>query len=162
MTTFKQSFTLTTVALLLAVGCENAADQQRKANEAQIEANEKAAEARVEADRTAQDAQADANREFAGAQEKFSKMREEFRHDLELKLVEVDKEIAELRTQSTTENGKKKQQIDANLPIIDERRARLNDAYQRLEQANASSWDQAKGEVQKRWDELKHSVEAAT
>lgn len=162
MRTFKQAFTLTTMALLFGLGCESAADQQRKADEAQAEANEKAARAQVDAERTAQGAQAQANRKIADAQEDFAKMREEFRHDLEVKLVEVDKEIADLRTQSATESGKKKQQIEANLPIIDERRARLTEAFQRLEQANATTWDNVKGEVEKRWDELKHSVQSAT
>lgn len=162
MTTFKQAFTLTTVALLFSLGCESAADQQRRADEAQADANEKAARAQVEAARTARDAQAKADRTFADAQEDFSKMREDFRHDIEVKLVEVDKEIAELRTQATTEQGKAKEKLNANLPIIDERRARLTEAFQHLEQANASTWDNAKGEVEKRWDELKHSVKSAT
>src|SRR5690606_20631783 len=109
MTTFKQAFTLTTVALLFSLGCESAADQQRRADEAQADANEKAARAQVEAARTARDAQAKADRTFADAQEDFSKMREDFRHDIEVKLVEVDKEIAELRTQATTEQGKAKE-----------------------------------------------------
>lgn len=162
MSTFNKALTIGTIALAFAVGCETAADQQRKANEAQDEANRKAERAQEDADRTAQKAQADANREIADAQEKFSKMREEYRHDLQSKLVEVDKEIAELRTQAATETGKKKQQIDANLPIIDERRTRLSEAFRELEQASATTWDRAKGEVEKRWDELKHSVESAT
>lgn len=161
MRTFSRAFTAGAISLSF-VGCETAADQQHKANEAQGEANEKAVRARADAERAAQKAQADADREIAGAQEKFSKLREEFRHDLQSKLVELDKDIAELRTQSKTATGKKKQQIDANLPIIEERRARVNEAFRQLQEATASTWDRAKSEVEKRWDELKHSVEAAT
>jgi len=162
MRSFNRAFTAGTITLLFAVGCENAADQQRKANEAQAEANHEAIEAQVDADRTQHKAQADADREISEAQQKFAKIREEFRHDLKSKLVEVDKEIADLRTQVSTETGKKKQQIEANLPIIDERRALLLASFERLEEASASTWDQVKGEVEKRWDELKHSVQAAT
>jgi len=162
MRTFTHPFTAGIIALSFAVGCENAADQQRKVNESQADADREAARAQAEADRVAQQAQAEANREISGAQEKFAKMREEFRHDVRSKLVEIDKDIADLRTASTTENGKKKQKIDANLPIIEERRTRLVAAVDRLEQASASTWDQAKGEVEKLWDELKHSVQAAT
>ena len=78
------------------------------------------------------------------------------------KLVEVDKKIANLRTKATTETGEKKTQIDANLPIIDERRTRFNEAVKSLEQASAGTWDEAKNLVEKRWDELKDSVESAT
>jgi small-conductance mechanosensitive channel len=162
MRTSIQALNIGTVALLLAMGCENAADQQRKANEAQTEANEKSLEARADADRAAREAQLDANREISAAQEKFSKLREDFRHDMRDKLTEVDKEIADLRSQSSVATGKKKEKIVANLPIIDERRALLDDAFRRLDQASATSWDEAKGEVEKRWDELKHSVKAAT
>lgn len=162
MGTFTQAFSVTTVTLLLATGCETAADQQRKANEAQAEANEDAARAQVDAERTAREAQAEADRDISVAQEKFSKMREEVRHDFQSKLVEVDKEIADLRTQSATEAGKKKEKLEANLPIIEERRARFVTAFDSLEQASASTWDETKGEVKKRWDELKHAVDAAT
>ena len=162
MRTFTQAFTVIAALSLFAVGCESAADQQRKVNESQAEANEEAARAQADADRAAQKAQAEADREISGAQEKFAKMREDFRHDVRSKLVEVDKEIADLRAAATTETGKKKQQIDANLPIIEERRTRLIAAFDRLEQVSANSWDQAKDEVEKLWKELKHSVEAAT
>lgn len=162
MITSTKIFTLGTVALMLAVGCENAADQQRKADQAQADANAKAIEAQRDADASARHAQADANREIADAQEKFSKMREEYRHDLESKLVDVDKEIAGLRSQALTKTGKEKAQIESNLPIIEQRRSSLTDAFQRLEQASATTWDQAKSEVEKRWSELKDSVQAAT
>lgn len=162
MSTLKQVFTVGTAALLFAVGCESAADQQRKANEAQAEANAKAADVRSEANRDMQKSQAEADREIAEAQEKFSKMREDFRHEIQSKVVEVDKEIADLRTKATTETGKDKAQIDANLPIIEERRTRFDEAMKQLDQASARTWDQAKTEVKKRWDELKNSVQTAT
>jgi len=162
MISFTQAIAIGTTALLVATGCETAADQQRKANEAQAEANERALRAQRDADETAARAQADANREIAKAQEKFSKMREEFRHDLQTKLVELDKDIAELRTQSVTQTGQKREKINANLSIIEERRSRVTEAFRELEQANATTWDRVKGEVEKRYDELKHSVESAT
>lgn len=162
MISLTQAITVGSTVLLLATGCESAADQQRKANEAQAEANERALRAQRDADQTVARAQADANREIAKAQETFSKMREDFRHDLQTKLVELDKDIAELRTQSATQTGKKKEKLNANLPIIDERRSRVTEAFRDLEQANATTWDRVKGEVEKRYDELKHSVESAT
>jgi regulator of protease activity HflC (stomatin/prohibitin superfamily) len=162
MRTITQAVTASTITLLFAVGCESAADQQRKANEAQAEANEDVARAQVDADRTAREAQAKADRDISEAQEKFSKIREEFRHDFQSKLLEVDKEIADLRTKSATEGGKKKEKLDANLPVIDDRRARFVTAFDRLQEASATTWDETKNEVEKRWQELKNAVDAAT
>jgi hypothetical protein len=162
MITCTKIFTVGTVALLFAAGCESAADQQRKADSAQAEANAKAQEAQRDADTNARHAQADADREIADAQEKFSKMREEFRHDLESKLVDVDKEIAGLRSSALTKTGKEKVKLESNLPIIEQRRTSVKEAFEQLEHASASTWDQAKGEVEKRWKELKSSVDAAT
>jgi len=159
---FRTSLIVGATAAVFALGCESAADQQRQANEAQADANHKAAEAQQSADKEMREAQAVADKKIADAQADFSKMREDFRHDLEGKVVEVDKEIDELGSKAKTSVGKKKAEIEANLPTIRQKRADFETSLKELSAASAVTWDQTKATVEKHWAELKDSVDKAS
>ena len=149
------------LSLAFAAGCNKAADEQRKADEARAEADNKVIDANREATDKINAAQADADKKVAEAQASFLKLREDFRHDVTEDLVSVDKDIASLEAKSKTATGKTKAEIDAALPNIRTLRENVSTEYRSLELASALTWDDAKGRVNKAVDELKKAVDKA-
>src|SRR6185369_7600129 len=94
-------FCIATVAL--SVGCETGRDQQDKANKAQAEANDKIAQANQEADQKVNEAQAEAQKKTAEAEATFAKMREDYRHDMNTKVTDIDKKISDIEAKAKTE-----------------------------------------------------------
>ncbi len=149
------------LALVLAGGCDKAADEQQKATNAQLQANQKIVEANQEADRKAAAAQAEADKKIADAQASFLKMREDYRHDTTGKLVDLDHKIADLEAKSKTSSGKKKADLDAQLTQIRAQRATFADDWKQLETASAATWDSTKARLDKEWTDLKSLVDRA-
>jgi regulator of protease activity HflC (stomatin/prohibitin superfamily) len=144
-----------------AVGCDNAAAEQNKANAAQKQADEKIAEASKEADVKMKSAQAEADKKIADAQAGFTKLREDFRHSTVLNLADLDKKIADLTAKATTETGKSKTDLDAKLKLIVPSRDAFVADYKSIETASATTWDATKARLDKEWTELKSSVDKA-
>ncbi len=149
------------VSLVLAVGCNKAQDEQRKADEARAEADNKVNEANREATDKINAAQAEADKKVADAQASFLKLREDFRHNVTEDLVKVDKDIADLGAKAQTAKGKAKTDIDAALPNLRTLRENVATEYRSLELASAITWDDAKARVEKAVDELKKAVDKA-
>lgn len=149
------------VALFAAGGCDRAADEQRRAVDAQNEANEEIAEARQEAERKARNAQAEANETIADANAKFQKIREEYRHTTTDKLVELDKDIQEIEAKAMKATGKTKADLEAKLSEIRTRREAFVNDYKSVETASAATWDATKARLDKEWNELKSMVDRA-
>jgi hypothetical protein len=149
------------ISLALAAGCDRAADEQRKADEARVEANDKVSEANREANEKVNAARAEEDKKVAEAQASFLKIREDYRHKVTEDLVGVDKEIAELEAKAKTATGKTKATIDSNLPNVRTLRENVSNEYRSLELASAITWDDAKGRVDKAVDELKKAVDKA-
>ena len=84
------------LALLISLGCNNAADEQAKADKAQAEANEKIATANREAQLKGAVAQAEADKKVAEAQVDFMKLREDYRHKINSSLTDMDAKVADL------------------------------------------------------------------
>jgi hypothetical protein len=147
------------LSLSFAVGCNKAADEQRKADEARVEADKKVEEANRDATDKINAARADADKKVADAQANFIKMREDFRHDVNEDLAKVDKDIADLEAKSKTAKGKTKTDIDAALPNIHSLRESVSTEYRSLEMASAVTWDDAKARVNKSVDELKKAID---
>ena len=156
-----RSLIIASAVLVAAVGCNKAIDQKQKADEAQIDANEKIAEANREADKKINEAQADADKKTAEAQANFLKMREDYRHDVTEKLVDLDHKIADLEAKSRTATGKTKVELDARLKEIHSERDAFVNEYKGIELASASTWDSTKARLDKSWDELKKLVDRA-
>jgi len=144
-----------------AVGCDKAADQQKKADEARAEADTKVGDANREAADKINAARADEDKKVAEAQANFLKLREDFRHKVTNDLVSVDKDIADLEAKAKTATGKTKAKIDAELPTIHSLREDVSSEYRSLEFSSALSWDDAKGRVDKAFDSLKQAVDKA-
>ena len=149
------------LSLTLAAGCNKAADEQRKADEARADADKKVAEANRDATDKINAAQADADKKVADAQANFVKMREDFRHDVNQDLAKVDKDIADLEAKAKTAKGKTKSDIDAALPNIHSLRDSVTTEYRSLELASAVTWDSAKARVDKAVDDLKKAIDKA-
>ncbi|MBN9161371.1 MAG: hypothetical protein BGO98_46145 [Myxococcales bacterium 68-20] len=147
------------ICLSLVTGCDRAADDQAKANEAQAEANKKIAEAKNEANVETTSAQLEADKKIAAAQKDFSQRREDYRHKLESELIDVDKKIDVLEAKSKAAMGKEKEKLDASLPSIRAHRASLATDARALESAPASTWDDTKTRVDKELSDLRSSVE---
>jgi chromosome segregation ATPase len=149
------------LSLSLAAGCNKAGDEQRKADEARAEADDKVNEANREATDKINAAQAEADKKVADAQANFSKLREDYRHDVTEELVKVDKGIVDLEAKAKTEKGKSKTELDAALPNIRTLRENVATEYRSLELASAITWDDAKARVDRAVDELKKAVDKA-
>jgi hypothetical protein len=149
------------LSLASATGCDKAADEQRKADEARAEADNKVIDANREATDKINAAQAEADKKVADAQASFLKMREEYRHKVTEDLVGVDKDIANLDAKSKTATGKARAEIEAALPNIRTLRDNVSNEYRSLELASALTWDDAKNRVDKAVDELKKAVDKA-
>jgi len=146
---------------LAVVGCNRAADEQRKADEARAEADRKAAEVSQDSQQRINSAQAEADEKIAEANASFLKMREDYRHDMTQKLVELDKDIAELEAKAKSETGKTKAKIESNLPTVRQMRDDFVRDYRSVEAASASTWDATKERLNKSWDELEKAVDRA-
>lgn len=143
------------------VGCNKAADEKKKADEAQIEADQKIAAANREAGEKINEAQAEADKKTAEAQASFLRMREDYRHEVTKKLVDLDHKIADLEVKSRTATGKSKADLDARLKQIHAERDAFVSDYKGIEVASATTWDSTRARLDKRWDELTKLVDRA-
>lgn len=157
----RSSMIVASVLLVGVVGCNKAVDEKRKADEAQVDANEKIAEANREADKKINEAQADADKKTAEAQANFLKMREDYRHEVTEKLVDLDHKIADLEVKARTATGKTRTELDARLKQIHSERDAFVSEYKGIEVASASTWDSTKARLDKSWGELKKLVDNA-
>jgi hypothetical protein len=149
------------LVLALASGCDKAADEQQKAVNAQVQANDKIVQANQEADQKANNAQADADKKIAAAQANFLKMREDYRHDTTTNLVDLDKKIADLTAKEKTATGKKKADLDVQLAQIRTQREAFANDWKSIETADATTWDATKNRLDKEWSDLKTIVDRA-
>ncbi|MDP2315307.1 MAG: hypothetical protein Q8P41_20585 [Pseudomonadota bacterium] len=171
------SFTLVTAC------ADDAADMQRDANkaqgeadakiaavgkevgkevvEAQVAANAKIDDATAKGDQAIRTAQAEADTKIAAVRADFTTLREEFRHDTTLKLVELDKKVAGVEAEAKTANGEKKAGLEAKLRLIHARRDAFMADYKTLETESAVTWDATKARLDRAWAALEASVAAA-
>ena len=147
--------------VVLAAGCDKAADDQAKANEAQTEANARIAAARVEADAKMTSAQADADKKIAEAQASFMKLREDYRHTTTTNLADLDKKISDLDAKAKKATGRAKTELDEYLKAIRASRDYFTTNVNALETVQASTWDHAKVNLDKQWADLKALVNKA-
>jgi hypothetical protein len=149
------------LTLIFSAGCDKAADEQRKANEAQAEADKKIAEANKEAVTKTTGAQVEADKKIAAAEGDFGKRREDYRHKLQTDLVDLDKRIDILDAKAKTATGKAKTDLDARLAQIHARRSAFSSNVTNVQTATAPQWDDMKVRIDKEWSDLKALVDKA-
>jgi F0F1-type ATP synthase membrane subunit b/b' len=136
---------------LAAVACDKSgADAQREADKAQAQSTTQITNAQVEADK-----------KVAQAQHDFDMTREDYRHDMQAKLDDLDKKIADLDAKSKTDVGHAKAKLDANLPSIHAQRAAFGRDFASIQSDTAMTWDSSKARLDKEWDALKSAVDKA-
>ena len=143
------------LSLLLSSSCNKAADEQKKANEAQAKANEKIAEVAREADQKIKNAQAEADKKIAEAQASFMKLREDYRHATTEGLVDFDKKVADMEAKAKKSRAKAKTDLDLKVKQLKAGRESFLTDYKSLETASAATWDETKARLDKQWNDLK-------
>ncbi len=161
MTRFTTLSMCLALSLAFGAGCNKAADEQQKADQARTDADKKVNDANTEATDKINAARADADKKVADAQASFLKLREDYRHKVTEDLVSVDKDIAKLEAKAKTEKGKAKADIDAALPNVRTLRESVTSEYRSLEMSSAITWDDSKARVDKAVDDLKKAVSKA-
>ncbi len=156
-----RAFSIIATTIVLTGGCNTAREQQEKADRAQAEAAQKTAEANREAAEKSNAAQAEADKKTAEAQLTFTKLREDYRHDVNTKLADLDKKIADLDAKAKTLTAPKRTEMDAKLSDIHRSRAAFVSEYQTIETASATTWDDLRKRLDKAWDELAAKVDRA-
>ena len=145
-------------AALFALGCDSASDEQNRANRAQVEANKTIVATASVADEKIKNAQAEADKKIAQAQANFQTMREDYRHNTTLALVDIDKTIETLEKKWKTQSGKAKAEMGERVTRIHADREAFTTSYRGLETESASTWDQTKMRLDKALTDLKDLV----
>ncbi len=161
MTRFTTLSMCMALSLAFAAGCDKAADEQQKADQARADADKKVNEANTEANDKITAARAEADKKVADAQANFLKLREDYRHSVTQDLVSVDKNIADLEAKAKTAKGKVKAGIDTAMPNIKTARDNVATEYRSLELSSALTWDTTKARVDKAVDDLKQAIKKA-
>ena len=149
------------LVLTLGAGCDRAADDQAKANNAQAEANKKIAEADKESTTKTTGAQVEADKKIASAEQDFAKRREDYRHSVTSDLVDVDKKIDTATAKDKTLAGKKKMDMDANLASLRAQRTAFDQDLAALDKSTALQFDSLKEKTDKDLSNLKSLVDKA-
>lgn len=137
-------------ALLLAgAACDKASDDERRANVAAAEANEKIAAATREADE-----------KIAAANAGFAQLREEYRHDTTIKLVDVDRDVEALSSRTESATGQQRADLDARLSRVRALRAAFAADYGSLDGATGAAWDETKARLDKELRDLRALIDA--
>jgi hypothetical protein len=152
---------LSLFSLMLTAGCDNAADQQDKAINAQMEANAKVQAAQAEADAKMRSAQGGADKKIATAQASFMNLREDYRHTTTNHLIALDHKIADLEGRAKTMTGKAKADLDEKLTAVHAGRARFATDFEAIGTAEASAWDDAKASLDRALAEVQALVDDA-
>lgn len=157
--TYVLSIVLCAIPLAIACG-DDAAEMQRTADKAQVDANTAIAAARTKADQEARNAQAEADKKIAAMEANFTTLREDYRHTVTLNLVALDKKIADLKARAKKANGKEKAGLEARVAAVEAKYDAFTKDYSGLDTTVASSWDATRARLDAEWTELERQVDA--
>jgi hypothetical protein len=141
-----------------SLACDKPGATERQKEE---QAGAQVAQAQNEANQQIQNAQAEANKDMASAHATFENSREDYRHNRIKDLNEFDKKVADLDAQALTATGAKKARLDASLPGLHAQRAAFVRDMVTLDSATATTWDQAKADLDREWDALDAALDKA-
>ena len=155
-----QGHVLAILSLLAITGCSEASDLEKRADKAQLNADEKIADLRSESSQDIREAQAEADKKIAVAAAEFSTMRENYRHETAVKLDVMDKKVA-LDARLVGLKGVAKADLQAKLNLIQASRSVFMDDYKLLDGATGATWDGTKARLDREWADLSALVDAA-
>ena len=138
---------LATVFVLGAAACEKSGKEtQEQVDNAQAQAQTEITNAQVKADEKVTTAQRD-----------FEKTREDYRHDMQSNLDELDKKIADLDAKILKTNGDKKLELNEKVATLRAQRTAFAEDVKQLPSTPAATWDATKAHMDKEWSEIKHT-----
>jgi hypothetical protein len=142
--------------MLGASACERtgAAEQQRER-----QANAELQQANNQATQQEQSAKASADKDIQGARADFERTREDYRHQRETDLIDMDQKIAALEGKAMTAKDKLKTELDVDLSDIRAKRAEFVRDMKAVETASAAAWDDLKARANRDWDALKSAID---
>jgi hypothetical protein len=157
--------TLRPAALLLLVsfsaGCgDDAASMQDAANKAQHDANTKITEVRVDADQDIRNAQTEADKQIAAQSASFALLREDYRHSVTLKMVTLDKKVADIQARADKANGKERAALQAKLADVELHHADFMKSFDALDAETALTWDATRVRLDAQWADVQARVDA--
>ncbi len=151
---------LAALAPLAVLACDKSGTEaQREADRARVEANKESNQAAAEATTRITGAQIEADRKIAEAEKAFASTRENYRHDVQTKIDDLDKKLVDLDAKAKKATGKKKAELDTSLPVIRQKRDAFVRDFQAIGSETAATWDGTKARLDKEWAELKASVD---
>lgn len=156
---YKYLLAISPALLIAALGCDTAKDNQKEAIEAQREANQEISDVQTKARDQVVNAQAKANEGIAEANADYLKLREDFRHDTNQKVVSLNERIAKAEARLGTETGQARSKLMEGLPAVRASREAFLKNLDGLKDTTATTWDSAKTSLQKQWDELEKLVD---
>jgi hypothetical protein len=149
-------------SVLVVCGCDRAAEQQEKADDAMEEARAKTEKVQADAGRDTRKIQEEADGKMAEAQAAFLKIREDHRHKVEKNLLSLDEDITKLSARAQTEGTKSKLVTESQLSEIRMKRGQFESSFSSLGRATAREWDASRELVDQEWDDLKKLMSQAS
>ena len=145
--------------LLALSACFGGSDD--RAVEAQREADQTIREVGASADQQVRTAQADADKIIADVAARFATEREEYRHQMATRLVELDKKIALVEARALKANGKTRVGLDATLVAIHLRHDTFVNDFATLDSVTSTTWAPTRERLDREWAELEDAVDKA-
>jgi hypothetical protein len=160
-----RSIVFAVVALVTCAACQrNPQAEQQKADQAQREAAQKQGQgmpglrgSNVETT----SGQVEADKKSAQAQADFAKTRDDYRHDLQMRLDDADKKIMMLEAKEKAARGKALADIKNALSDIRARRDSVSNDRAMLDSATAHDWHDVKARIDQELDGLDKAVSRA-
>ncbi len=157
---------ITSLAFLLSalqcVACENAADQQKKVDQAQAQALEKVQAAQKEAEKKIAKAEDQAEKKTIEATNQFDAMHERFRSKTKADLDTLDRKIGGLEAKAPASTGRAKLDLDEKLTQIRAARLGVGTDLRALDASPPIGWDAARAQLEKSVTNLTSLVDKAT
>jgi hypothetical protein len=147
------------LALLSPLACNNASDDQAKANKAQSEANGDINANNKRAAREDLAAQAAANRTVTAANADFAKLRDDYGSKTTKNLGDLDRKVGVLETKSTAGKTKAQLDVDERLAQIHAKRVQFDADLKTSQSAAEGNWDFQKAHLDQEFAELQALVD---
>jgi hypothetical protein len=153
-------FAFALFAPLSVLACDKSGTEaQKKADQAQAEANREMNQAQSESTTKITSAQVEADKKIAEAQRSFAQTREDYRHDVQENIDQIDQKLANLEARSKKAVGKKKLELDSRLPGLRSRRDQFVRDAKVIDTETATTFDATKARLDKEWVDLKAAVD---
>jgi len=142
---------LASFVVLGSIACNKPGqDAEKKIDNAQAQGTTEITNAEVKEDKKVTAAEAD-----------FAKARDDYRHDMQTNLDDLDKKLSELDAKALKATGSEKSKLTAESQSLRTRRDAFARDVDSLGATSAADFDATKKHVDDEWDTLKHDTDKA-